>query len=147
MAHAYGRQVADPDWVRWQVKEPQQLAPMTRHGSLHWLWHDSTMHSLKHTTSSMSHTTWHCPALQTSPVPHVPQLPPQPSLSQFLESQFGMQSGGCGAGDGKDSWQAPAVAPSRRSFFRAFLDTVTVCPVWQSVTFFFFLFPFLAATS
>jgi hypothetical protein len=147
LAQAYGRQATDPDWDRWQVKEPQQLAPMTRHGSLHLLWHDSRMHELKHTTSSMSHTTWHRPDLQTSPSLHVPQVPPQPSLPQSLESQFGMQSGGGGAGDGKDSWQAPTVAPSRRSFFRAFLETVTVCPVRQSVTFFFFLFPFLASMS
>jgi hypothetical protein len=145
MAHAYGRQATDPDWDRWQVKEPQQLAPMTRHGSLHWLWHDSRMHSFKQTTSLTSHTTWHCPDLQTSPSPHVPQLPSQPSLPQFLESQFGVQI--CvGGGGGDDPWQAPAVAPSRSSFFRAFLETVTVCPARQSVTF-FFLFPFLASTS
>ena len=146
VAHGYGRQATVPVWDRWQVKEPQQLAPMTRHGSLHWLWHDSRMHSLRQTTSSMSHTTWHCPDLQTSPSSHVPQLPPQPSLPQTLLSHSGMQSGG-GGGDGDDPWQAPTVAPSRSSFFRAFLETVTVCPARQSVTFFFFFFPCLASAS
>jgi hypothetical protein len=146
LAYGYGRQATDPDWDRWQVKEPQQPAPMTPQGLLHWLWHDSRMHSLKHTTSSMSHTTWHRPDLQTSPVSHVPQLPPQPSPPQSLSSQSGVQI--CGGGVvsvGGDPWQAPTVAPSRSSFFRAFLETVTVCPARQSAT--FFLFPFLASPS
>src|SRR5687767_4704960 len=134
------------------------------------------MHSLKQTTSPMSHTTWQRPDLQTWLSPHVPQVPPQPSSLQFRPSQLGEQHvpseqtwllwhwpqlppqpsppqdlpaqdvvQTCGGGD--DCWQAPTVAPSRSSFFRAFLETVTVCPVRQSVTFFFFLFPFLASTS
>jgi hypothetical protein len=63
-----------------------------------------------------------------------------------LESQSGLQI--CvGGGDGDDPWQAPAVAPSRSSFFRAFLETATVCPARQSVTFIFFLPPLFASTS
>lgn len=146
VAHGYGRQATVPVAARLQVKGPQQVLPMTRHGSLHWLWHDSGMQTLKQGTWSIGHTTRHCPDLQTSSSPHVPQLPPQPSSPQNLSTQSGVQIW-VGGGDGDAAWQAPTVAPSRSSFFRAFLETLTVCPARQSVTFFFFLPPFLASTS
>jgi hypothetical protein len=50
VAHGYGRQANCPVCACLHVKEPQQLAPMTRHGSLHWLWHDSRMQTSKQGT-------------------------------------------------------------------------------------------------
>jgi hypothetical protein len=51
VAHAYGRQATDdPVGDRLQLKGPQQLLPMTRHGSLQWLWHDLGMQTSKQGT-------------------------------------------------------------------------------------------------
>jgi hypothetical protein len=50
MAHGYGLQATVPVSVSLQVKGPQQLRPMERHGSLHWLWHDSGMQTSKQGT-------------------------------------------------------------------------------------------------
>jgi hypothetical protein len=146
VAHDYGRQDTVPVGARLQVNGPQQLVPIERHGTLHWLWHDSGMQTSKHGTWSIGHTTRHCPDVQTSPSAHVPQLPSQPSPPQRLLMQSGVQIW-VGGGEGDAAWQAPMVAPSRSSFFCAFLETLTVCPARQSVTFFFFLPRFLASAS
>ncbi len=70
----------------------------------------------------------HRPSAQTSPPPHTPQLPPQPSSPQTFCWQFGVQP----------PWHAPGVAPRLRYFFLAFLATDRVWPSRQRVTFFFF---------
>ena len=51
----YGRQANCPGWGCLQVNGPQQLLPMTRHASLHWLWQEAGMQTLKHGACPLGH--------------------------------------------------------------------------------------------
>ena len=120
-----GRHRGDcPGRDAWQNNGPQQGPPLKSHDLPQLASHPSGMHAPKHATWPLGHAIWQSPPVQVWPASQVPQLPPQPSLPQDLLAQFGTQT----------AWQAPTVAPSRNSFFRACLETFTVCPDWQSVT-------------